>query len=246
MADKKITTHRGRDLLGNLALMSAVWIGYTLVRTITADRFGVAMENAAAVLDFQRAVGLPSELSFQRGLLGSTAIIKAANVYYISVHFPVTVLFLAWVWIRHRDRFARIRNSLIAVTLMGMVLHTVYPLAPPRMIRGFVDTALVFGPNPYDLGIASAANQLAAMPSLHVGWALVVALGIVWIAKSPWRYLALAHPVITALVVIATANHYWTDAIVALLLVGVVWLLATTRTTRIMLRRKSESVPTGS
>ena len=64
------------------------------------------------------------------------------------------------------------------------------------------------------------------MPSLHVGWALVVAIGVLSICQSRWKWLILAHPILTGLVVVATANHYWTDAIVAILLVGIVWATA--------------------
>ena len=218
--------HRGLDLLGNLLLIAAVWFGYSFVRTFTADAFTSARHNAVDLLNFQAAIGLPSELTFQRELLGQTGLIKGANVYYLTVHFPVTVFFLGWVWLRHRPRFTRIRNSLIAITVVGMILHALYPLAPPRMIPGFVDTAKVFGPNPYGLKVADAANQIAAMPSLHVGWALVVAIGVLWICHSRWKWLIIAHPVLTGLVVVATANHYWTDAIVAILLVGIVWAVA--------------------
>lgn len=226
LADHPMNQHRGLDLLGNLLLIAAVWFGYSFVRTLTADAFGSAREHAVDLLNFQDAIGLPSELTFQRGLLGQTELIQAANVYYLTVHFPVTVFFLGWVWLRHRPRFTRIRNSLVAITVAGMFLHALYPLAPPRMIPGFVDTAKVFGPNPYGLKVADAANQIAAMPSLHVGWALVVAIGVLWICQSRWKWLILAHPVLTGLVVVATANHYWTDAIVAILLVGIVWAAA--------------------
>lgn len=212
------------DLFANLGLLAVLWIAYSAVRGVTSDDVTTAMGNASDLVRFQHLLGLPSELTMQRTLIGRTTLLKAANVYYVAAHFPVTVGFLGWAWLRHRDRFARIRNTIVAVTAAGLAVHVIFPLAPPRMLSGFVDTAKVFGPNPYDLKIASAANQIAAMPSLHVGWALLVAIGIVWILDSKWRLLAIAHPVVTAAVVVITANHFWTDVIVAALLVLVGWV----------------------
>ena len=222
---KSLVGGRGLDLLTNAAVLAALWAIYATVRGVTADEFTEAMVNAAEVLRVQETLGLPSELDFQRSIIDRTGLLRAANVYYIAVHFPATILFIAWVWLRHRDRYPRVRNTLIGVTGIGMALHVAYPLAPPRMTRGFVDTAAAFGPNLYDMSISEAANQIAAMPSLHVGWALVVAFGMIWLLDSRWRWLALLHPAITSGVVVVTANHYWADAIVAAVLVVTVWTL---------------------
>lgn len=223
---------RGIDLMANVALLGLLWFAYSAVRGVTADDVTLAMGNAGDLLYFQDVVGLPSELAVQQMLMGKTALLKGANIYYVIAHFPVTIAFLAWAWLCHRDRFARIRNTIIAVTGAGLVVHVVFPLAPPRMLSGFVDTAAVFGPNPYDLKIASAANQIAAMPSLHVGWALLVAIGVVWILNSKWRYLAILHPIVTAGVVVITANHFWTDLIVAASLVLCGWVFFANRGSR--------------
>src|SRR5262249_55707304 len=113
----------------------------------------------------------------------------------------------------------RFRNVMIVITLTGMSVHLLMPLAPPRMFPdlGFVDTARVFGPASYGAGspYKGFANQFAAMPSLHFGWALVIAWAVVIATKSRWRYLVLAHPVITLAAIVLTANHYWLDAVVA-------------------------------
>ncbi|MGI9596256.1 MAG: phosphatase PAP2 family protein [Acidimicrobiales bacterium] len=215
---------RGRDLSANVALLGGLWFIYSAVRGVTADDLTTAMGNASDLLHLQSVVGLPSELSFQQTVLNRTGLLRVANIYYVAVHFPATLGFLAWAWLCHRDRFSRIRNTLIGVTGVGLVVHVLYPLAPPRMINGFVDTAAVLGPNPYDLRVSAAANQIAAMPSLHVGWALLVAMGIIWILESNWRFVAVAHPAVTVGVVVITANHYWTDAIVAASLVFLGWV----------------------
>ncbi len=224
IGDPPFLRRRGIDLAVNVSMLGALWFAYSAARGVTAGELSTAMANASDLLHFQTVVGLPSELSFQQNLIERTQLLKGANIYYIAIHFPVTVAFLVWSWLKHREHFARIRNTLMAVTSVGLVVHVVYPLAPPRMIRGFVDTAEVIGPNPYDLEVSSAANQIAAMPSLHVGWALLVAIGVIWVLDTRWRYLVLAHPIVTAVVVVVTANHYWTDAIVAASLVGILWI----------------------
>lgn len=212
------------DLVVNVSLLGLWWLAYRAARGLTSDAVTTAFDNAVDILAFQEWLGLPSERTLQQALLQRTTVIRAANAYYLFVHFPATVLFLAWMWLRHRAHFDRVRNTLIAVTVVGLVGHVIYPLAPPRMLSGFVDTGAVIGPDPYDLEISSAANQIAAMPSLHVGWALIVALGVIWVLDSAWRFSVLAHPVLTVFVVVVTANHYWIDAVVAVLLVVPVWL----------------------
>lgn len=216
---------RGRDFANNVSLLVLLFFAYSSVRSVTADEFTTAMLNATEVLRVQESLGLPSELSFQQAMIAQTGFLKAANIYYIAVHFPLTIAFLVWVWMNHRIQFNRVRNTLIAVTATGLIMHITYPLAPPRMIEGFVDTADWLGPDPYDTAISAAANQIAAMPSLHVGWAFLVALSMIWILKTRWRWLALVHPVLTSAVVVVTANHYWSDAIVAVVLVVVGWFL---------------------
>lgn len=105
------------------------------------------------------------------------------------------------------------------------MLHLLFPLAPPRMLpaAGLVDTGQVYGPTVYGATPATdtMANQFAAMPSLHVGWAVMVAVGLIVATGSRWRWLWLLHPAITLLVVVGTANHYWLDAIVVVALLAV-------------------------
>jgi hypothetical protein len=87
---------------------------------------------------------------------------------------------------------------------------------------GFVDTLQRFGPRIYSTNTSdSIANQFAAMPSLHFAWAVVVAWAVIKFASSRWRYLAILHPVLTLMAIVLTANHYWADAAVGLVLVPI-------------------------
>ena len=103
---------------------------------------------------------------------------RLANGYYVAVHFPIMIAFLllGYGW-RSRAQYKWARNLVVVQTGFALVIHLVFPLAPPRMFPqwGFVDTMSVYGPSAYDGAAASVANQFAAMPSLHVGWALTIA-----------------------------------------------------------------------
>jgi hypothetical protein len=244
--DHRHTSNRGSvraDLARNAALLVVLWIAYAIVRGITAGDLAAATENARWIIDVERALGLPSEAGLQSMLIDQQWLLKSANLYYLGVHFPVTVGFLAWAWRNHRSEFARVRNALIATTSAGLVIHVLYPLKPPRMMNGFVDTGALLGPDPYSLGISGGANQLAAMPSLHVGWALLIAIGTIWIGTSRAKWLALAHPCLTLFAVVLTANHFWVDAIAATAIVIAAWHFTPTRRSRTSGRPSTASPP---
>jgi hypothetical protein len=203
-----------------LALVAVLFSGYRFGRVWARGEAGEALGHASQVWSLERALHLPSELAVQHLLLRFGGLVSAANSYYAWVHFPITGLFLVWLWWRDREAYGPIRRILVVMTGIALVIHIAYPLAPPRMMTslGFVDTGRIFGPYVY-AKTDMVANQYAAMPSLHVGWALVVALGVITVMRTRWRWLALLHPAITVIVVVGTANHYWLDGIVGCLLI---------------------------
>ncbi len=219
---------RRPGLVREIALLVTLFVAYRLGRLAIAGHDDLAIANAWHVWDVERVLHLPDEESLQSWLLQWPDVLKAANWFYVTVHFPVTLAFLAWGWLRRPpEEYRWARRLIITLTAFAMVLHTAMPLAPPRMLSslGFVDTMSVFGPSAYDGDAATVVNQFAAMPSLHVGWALLVAVVVIRTARSRWRWAIIAHPVLTTLVVVVTANHYWADGLVALLLLGFVLLI---------------------
>ena len=215
----------GGPLLLEIFICATLLFVYKAARLITEGDVGVAVHHARQVVDIERALGVFNEESVQSVALKSTAIIKFLNVYYLLAHFTVTIAFLVWLYVRKPLGYLSARRVLVVVTALGLVGHALYPLAPPRMLHGFgfVDTARVFGPSSYGDGGAygGLANQFAAMPSLHFAWAVVVAWGIWKFAKSRWRYLAVLHPIFTLAAIVLTANHYWIDATLGLVLVPI-------------------------
>jgi len=183
-----------------------------------------AIRRAAGIERFEHAVRLPSERGLQHLVLDHGWLVQAANLYYASMHFAIIFVFLLWLFFRHRQRYGAVRTTLAISTFACLAIEFV-PVAPPRMMPGFVDTALRYGQSVYGGGID--ADQLSAMPSVHVLWAVIVGWYAVRIGKSRWRYLAPVHTVLTILVVVATGNHWWLDGIVAVaVLVACAWIRA--------------------
>ncbi|MEV0318506.1 phosphatase PAP2 family protein [Streptomyces sp. NPDC050658] len=212
-------------LVRELLLVAGLFLVYKFGRQLANGHTGEAFRNAHHVWDAERSLHLPGEGTVQGWLLGSDSLVHMANTYYATVHFPATALFLVWLYLRRPRHYVWARRVLAALTAAALVLHLTFPLAPPRMLdaAGLVDTGQVYGPTVYGAApqTDSMANQFAAMPSLHFGWALMVAVGLIVATTSRWRWLWLLHPLITLLVVVGTANHYWLDAIVVTALLGI-------------------------
>lgn len=201
-----------------VAVMGAVFLAYRQVRHLTSGDTGAAFANAERVVALEQRFGLFSERAVQELVLRSETAIAFLNRYYVGVHFPATIAVLLWACWRHPDAYRRIRAAFLAVTIGALVVHVAVPLAPPRMLtaEGFVDTLRVYGPNIYPADTTrSVANQFAAMPSLHFGWAVLAAAAVIMVLRTRWRWLAALHPTVTLLAIVSTANHYWLDAIVA-------------------------------
>ncbi|MEU5576399.1 phosphatase PAP2 family protein [Streptomyces huasconensis] len=224
-AVRKPDTSARPPLVRELLLVVGLFLVYKFGRQLANGHTGEAFRNAHRVWDAERTLRLPGEGAVQHALLSSDTLIHFANTYYASVHFPATLLFLVWLYLRRPRHYVWTRRVLAALTAAALVLHLGFPLAPPRMLDAahLVDTAQVYGPSVYAAKPATdtMANQFAAMPSLHFGWALMLAIGMIVATSTRWRWLWLLHPLATLLVIVGTANHYWLDALVATALLGV-------------------------
>ncbi|MER8088668.1 phosphatase PAP2 family protein [Streptomyces sp. NPDC058316] len=212
-------------LLRELLLVVGLFVIYKLGRQAANGHVEEAYRNAGNVWDLERSLHLPGEGAVQNLLLHDETLTHLANTYYATVHFPATLLFLVWLYWRRARHYVWSRRILAALTGAALALHLLFPLAPPRLLAaaGLVDTGQVYGPTVYGATPAtdSMANQFAAMPSLHFGWAVMVAVGLIVATRSRWRWLWLLHPLVTLLVIVGTANHYWLDSIVVSALLAV-------------------------
>lgn len=212
-----------RDAAAELLLVLVLFGLYKAGRGLIAGRESLALQHGELVHHAETVLRLPSEAAIQAAV-ASEALFQAANSYYTAVHFPLMVAFLVWGFARRsRAEYRWARNLLTIQTGAALAIHTLFPLAPPRMFPelGFVDTMTRFGPSPYEGASADVANQFAAMPSLHVGWAVLIAYVV---ARTGPRWLAVVaagHAVLTTAIVVVTANHWWLDAMVGVLLLVV-------------------------
>ncbi|MGX6603202.1 phosphatase PAP2 family protein [Micromonosporaceae bacterium Da 78-11] len=214
-----------RRAVREIVLVGLLFLAYKIGRVAAAGHVTEALANAQDVWRFERLLHLPSEYGLQQAALGHEWLIKVANCYYAYVHFPVTAICLIWMYVWRPEYYLRTRRALAWLTATALVVHLLMPLAPPRMLSaiGMADTGRLYGPAVYGSPAADhLTNQYAAMPSLHFGWALVVAIALIGATESRWRRLWVLHPLVTLLVIVVTGNHYWLDAIVVAALLGVV------------------------
>lgn len=210
----------GAQLLIEIAICGGLLVIYRAIRTVNRTDLTAAFANARDIVRFERWLGMPFEDDLQAFLLDHPTLIKLLNHYYVWFHFPAAIGLLLWLYLRHPARYRPIRNLMAFATFTGLIIHLLFPLAPPRMMDGFVDTMAKWGPSIYpDNPLDGAANQIAAMPSLHFAWAMIVAIAVISVLSSAWRWLIVIHPVLMTLSIIATANHWWIDAAAAALLV---------------------------
>ena len=155
-------------------------------------------------------------------------LVQFFNLYYDSLHFPVLIACLVWLFVWHRASYGRWRTTLVFFTGISLLVQVI-PVAPPRMLpgTGLADTAVIYHQSVYSTVAGFNADQLSAMPSVHVGWAVLVAIAVIATARSRWRWLALLYPAMTTLAVVVTANHFWLDGIVAIAILGIVLAVQT-------------------
>jgi hypothetical protein len=207
-----------REFTVVMALL-ALWQG---IGRYVHTRATGAMERAEWIWHVQHVLPFPDEVALQRLVLPVPALVRAANTYYGYAHLNGMAVFLVWLWWRHRAAFPRARFTVVSVTLACFLVQIV-PVAPPRLLPqlGFVDTGRLYGQSVYGAFDSGAVNQLSAMPSVHVGWAVIVGWFTWRYARRGWRWIGPVHAVLTVLVVVVTANHWWLDGVVAAVLVAV-------------------------
>jgi hypothetical protein len=187
---------------------------------------GGAIARARWLWHTERVLHMPSEAVIQRAFLPHPLLVQAFNLYYAGLHFAVLIACLIWLFIQYRASYLRVRTAVVLFTGLSLLVQLI-PVAPPRMLPGIgmVDTAVRYGQSVYGTDGGFNPDQLSAMPSVHIGWALLVAVVIVQVSRSRWRWLALGYPVLTTLATVVTANHFWLDGVAAAILLVLALLL---------------------
>jgi len=207
------------------ALVCALFALWQIANTMAHHHVAGGLANGRWVWHAERWLHVPSETSMQRLVLPHAGVVRASNYYYATAHLTGMVVFLAWLWLRYRDRYPRWRTTVAIFTGLSLLVQII-PVAPPRLIggTGLVDTAQAYGQSVY--AAVDFADQYAAMPSIHVGWAVLIAVAAWQCSRGLFRWVGVAHGVATTVIVVVTANHYWFDGLAAVLLLAAAWAAA--------------------
>ncbi|HXD54167.1 MAG TPA: phosphatase PAP2 family protein [Solirubrobacteraceae bacterium] len=204
---------RSRWWVEALTIAWLCWL-YDAVTNLAPLRLGAALTHGRDILSAERTLGIAPEHALDSWLAGRHALGVVVSYYYDNAHFLVTLGLLGFLWWRRADIYRPLRSSLVLINVLGFVVFWRYPVAPPRMLGGFTDVvATSHALGSWHTGaLASDANQLAAMPSLHLAWAVWCTIAV-WrmTRRVAWRALAAVYPLLTAFAVLATGNHYVLD-----------------------------------
>lgn len=215
--------------LREVVLIAAVYSLYDATRYLVQGDHDAAFSHGRSLLHLQQRLGIAPEHALNKLFTAHIALGLPADYMYATLHYIVTPAVLIWLWRRYPTSYSPARTVLIVTTVIGLVGFSLLPVAPPRMLAGFADTMARFshwgwwstaGSAPRGLG--SDTNQFAAMPSLHVGWALWCGWQMVKYGQHRvTRWLGIAYPIVLSVVVMATANHYFLDVVAGVAVVGV-------------------------
>lgn len=218
---------RPRWWLEALTVAWLCWV-YDAITNLAPLRLHAALAHGQDLLNVERALHIDPEHALDRWLAVHPTLALALSDYYDNAHFIVTLGLLGWLWWRRADIYRPLRNVLVLVNVLAFVVFWLFPVAPPRLLPGFVDVvASTHAIGSWHTGeLASVANQYAAMPSLHIAWA-------VWCTLVAWRMwtqrwvraLATLYPCLTAFAVLSTGNHYVLDLLGGLLTLALAVLI---------------------
>jgi hypothetical protein len=201
-----------------LALVAVAFLLYFIVRANVIDRPDVALENARRLIDIEAALGLQHELRAQDAVMGSRLAVRFFNFVYFWLDFPLIAGVGLLMYFRRRAQYTFARDAILSSGACALLAYSLFPVAPPRLVpeTGLVDTLQAFNNLSYQAQSTSFfVNPYAAMPSLHVGWAVLLAVGV-WLAFPGNRLvqaLAVAHPVTQWASTVVTGNHFWIDGV---------------------------------
>lgn len=204
--------HAGPAELAAIVLLYAV---YELGRGFGDATLQAAQANTARIVELEQSLGVFFEGAVQNWASGIPSLPTFLGLAYVSLHLGATGATMVWLHLRHRERFALVRNALVIATGLSLVAYTVFPAAPPRLAGlGFVDT--VTAHTHVNLSsdlLGSLYNPFAAVPSMHFGYALLVGIVLATTASNRWvRLIGALYPPFMLFDIVATGNHFVFDA----------------------------------
>ncbi|MCJ1677173.1 phosphatase PAP2 family protein [Streptomyces sp. APSN-46.1] len=231
-----------------LLLLGLVYGAYSGGRLLVRGDVALATEHGLAILRVEGPLGIDFERPLNRLFSETDWLGIPADFIYASLHYLFTPAVLLWMYYRRPRHYIAARTWLVASTLLGLVGFSLMPTCPPRLLdaaHGFTDTMAQYSAYGWwgaeasaPRGLGALTNQYAAMPSLHVGWALWCGVLLWTHGRRPLlKALGIAYPAVTTLVVMGTANHYFLDAAAGAAVMGAGFLATRTLLTRTLLTR---------
>jgi uncharacterized membrane protein YoaK (UPF0700 family) len=212
-----------------ITLFLVVYTAYSLTQDALPDRQLLAFHNTYNVIDFEKRLKIFWELSIQAWFLRSDVLVQLVNSLYTLLFFPALISFGIWAYKYHRQQYLIARNAIFISAVIAFPCFAFYPVAPPRLLSnlGFVDTLATYMNIKTSSMPTHMVNQYAAMPSLHMCWALLVGIAIIRIAKTWWlKVVGILLPLLMFVTIVATANHFILDAIVGAVVAGLSYALS--------------------
>jgi len=202
---------------------------YEVVRGFGGEDWAAARLHTADIVAVERSLGVFWEQGIQTASSSVPGLARILGILYLSLHFVGTIAFLIWVHRRRPDAFGVVRTTLVVATALALVGYLAYPAAPPRLAGlGFTDTVTKSaGVNLSSDLLGAFYNPLAAVPSLHFGYALLVGVGLAVLARRRWVKVAGAlYPAAMLYIIVATGNHFFVDALLGGAVVVAGWFVA--------------------
>jgi hypothetical protein len=203
------------DALNQLALFALADLCYETVRGVAEGNSALAFSHARTIVDAEQSLGLFFEPKFQDLVMDHRLLVDFANFMYVNSHFIVTSCLLVWIYLRHNKHFYFVRNMFMVAMALALVGYLSFPTAPPRFLPelGFIDTIAYYADVQHDSAFVSVfINPYAAVPSMHVAFALMLAVPTMRLVRRPFvKVLWALYPPLVASVVIVTGNHWWFD-----------------------------------
>jgi hypothetical protein len=207
-----LAAHSGKF---ELAAAGALYGAYELVRGLGSASLSTARAHSDDVVSLERHAGVFVERPVQSAVDHLPVLPSVLGAAYMTLHFIVTGAFLVWVHRSHRERFGLVRTTLVVATAISLAIYVLYPVAPPRLAGlGFADTVTRNAHvNLSSDALGSLYNPFAAVPSLHLGYALLVGVTVGVLARRRWvRVAGAAYPAFMLFTIVATGNHFFVDA----------------------------------
>jgi len=230
-AGEEYLPHGWLDALRQLLMFVVAYAGYEIVRGLVGLTGYKPFRDATRIIDFERALHVFAEPSIQRWVMSHAHwLLDVCDWTYLNAHFALTVGALAFIYLRRNDSFYFVRNMFVIAMLIALVGYSVFPTAPPWLMPrwGFTDSIQQFTGVAIGHGASGALlNVYAAVPSMHVCFALMIGLPMSRLVRHRIvRVLWRVYPAFITFVVIATGNHYFTDVVLGALTAGLSALLA--------------------